>query len=125
MEAFVKRFKTDLHNCVGLIQEPKKLKESIRDIYEKYVQKADMVSEKFPLLAAGLRSASLGSLPLFLQVEIVGVNSDLHEEYTRQREHLERNLATLKKKVIKESEIHRGDYVRIMQVLSGLETGCH
>ncbi|XP_066480340.1 cilia- and flagella-associated protein 57 isoform X1 [Tiliqua scincoides] len=90
MEALIKRFKTDLHDCVGLIQEPKKLKESIRDIYEKYVQKADMV-------------------------EIVGVNSDLHEEYTRQREHLERNLATLKKKVIKESEIHRGDYVRIMQ----------
>lgn len=45
MEALVKRFKTDIHNCVGLIQEPKKLKESIRDIYEKYVQKADRVSE--------------------------------------------------------------------------------
>uniref|UniRef100_A0A8D0DZ11 Cilia and flagella associated protein 57 n=1 Tax=Salvator merianae TaxID=96440 RepID=A0A8D0DZ11_SALMN len=90
MEALVKRFKTDLHNCVGLIQEPKKLKESIRDIYGKYVQKADMV-------------------------EIVGVDTDLHQEYTRQREHLERNLATLKKKVIKESEIHRADYVRIMQ----------
>ncbi|XP_061488605.1 cilia- and flagella-associated protein 57 isoform X1 [Rhineura floridana] len=90
MEALVKRFKTDLHNCVGLIQEPKKLKEGIRDIYEKYVQKADMV-------------------------EIVGVDTDLHQEYTRQREHLERNLATLKKKVIKEGEIHRADYVRIMQ----------
>uniref|UniRef100_A0A8C5SHT4 Cilia and flagella associated protein 57 n=1 Tax=Laticauda laticaudata TaxID=8630 RepID=A0A8C5SHT4_LATLA len=90
MEALVKRFKTDIHNCVGLIQEPKKLKESIRDIYEKYVQKAD-------------------------RVEIVGVDSDLHQEYTRQREHLEHNLATLKKKVIKESEIHRTDYVRIMQ----------
>ncbi|XP_039179192.1 cilia- and flagella-associated protein 57 isoform X3 [Crotalus tigris] len=90
MEALVKRFKTDIHNCVGLIQEPKKLKESIREIYEKYVQKADMV-------------------------EIVGVDSDLHQEYTRQREHLEHNLATLKKKVVKESEIHRADYVRIMQ----------
>ncbi|XP_007436852.1 cilia- and flagella-associated protein 57-like, partial [Python bivittatus] len=90
MEALVKRFKTDLHNCVGLIQEPKKLKECIRDIYEKYVQKAD-------------------------RVEIVGVDTDLHQEYTRQREHLERNLATLKKKVVKEGEIHRADYVRIMQ----------
>uniref|UniRef100_A0A8C6VLZ3 Cilia and flagella associated protein 57 n=1 Tax=Naja naja TaxID=35670 RepID=A0A8C6VLZ3_NAJNA len=95
MEALVKRFKTDIHNCVGLIQEPKKLKESIRDIYEKYVQKAD-------------------------RVEIVGVDSDLHQEYTRQREHLEHNLATLKKKVIKESEIHRADYVRIMQENVGL-----
>ncbi|XP_030427523.1 cilia- and flagella-associated protein 57 isoform X2 [Gopherus evgoodei] len=90
MEALVKRFKTDLHNCVGFIQEPKKLKEGIRELYDKYVQQADMV-------------------------EIVGVDTDLQQEYTRQREHLERNLATLKKKVVKESEIHRADNVRIMQ----------
>lgn len=44
------------------------------------------------------------------------MNSDLQQEYARQREHLERNLATLKKKVIKEGELHRTDYVRIMQV---------
>ena len=49
-------------------------------------------------------------------MEIAGLNSDLQQEYTRQREHLERNLATLKKKVVKESELHRTDYVRIMQV---------
>ncbi|EDL30489.1 RIKEN cDNA 1110020C03 [Mus musculus] len=49
------------------------------------------------------------------QVEIAGLNSDLQQEYARQREHLERNLATLKKKVIKEGELHRTDYVRIMQ----------
>ncbi|XP_060629266.2 cilia- and flagella-associated protein 57 [Anolis sagrei] len=90
MEALIKRFKTDIHNCVGLIQEPKKLKESIKDIYEKYVQRMDMV-------------------------EIVGVTTDLHQEYTRQREHLERNLATLKKKVTRDYEMHRADYVRIMQ----------
>ncbi|XP_074859320.1 cilia- and flagella-associated protein 57 [Carettochelys insculpta] len=90
MEALVKRFKTDLHNCVGFIQDPKKLKEGIRELYNKYVQQADMV-------------------------EIVGVDTDLQQEYTRQREHLERNLATLKKKVVKESEIHRADNVRIMQ----------
>lgn len=50
------------------------------------------------------------------QVEIAGLNTDLQLEYSRQREHLERNLATLKKKVVKESELHRTDYVRIMQV---------
>lgn len=44
------------------------------------------------------------------------MNSDLQQEYARQREHLERNLATLKKKVVKESDLHRADYVRIMQV---------
>lgn len=44
------------------------------------------------------------------------MNTDLQQEYARQREHLERNLATLKKKVVKDSELHRTDYVRIMQV---------
>lgn len=46
------------------------------------------------------------------------MNTDLQLEYARQREHLERNLATIKKKVVKESELHRTDYVRIMQVLT-------
>ncbi|XP_059741156.1 cilia- and flagella-associated protein 57 isoform X4 [Bos taurus] len=90
LEALVKRFKTDLHNCVAYIQEPRQLKEKVRALFEKYVQRADMV-------------------------EIAGLNSDLQQEYARQREHLERNLATLKKKVVKESELHRTDYVRIMQ----------
>ncbi|XP_021796068.1 cilia- and flagella-associated protein 57 isoform X4 [Papio anubis] len=90
LEALVKRFKTDLHNCVAYIQEPRLLKEKIRGLFEKYVQRADMV-------------------------EIAGLNTDLQQEYARQREHLERNLATLKKKVVKESELHRTDYVRIMQ----------
>ncbi|XP_068949908.1 cilia- and flagella-associated protein 57-like [Petaurus breviceps papuanus] len=90
MEALVKRFKIDLHNCVGYIQEPRQLKEKIRSLFDKYVQQADMV-------------------------EIVGVDTDLQQEYIRQREHLERNLATLKKKVLKENELHRTDNVRIMQ----------
>ncbi|XP_066125551.1 cilia- and flagella-associated protein 57 isoform X2 [Saccopteryx bilineata] len=90
LEALVKRFKTDLHNCMAYIQEPRQLKEKVRGLFEKYVQRADMV-------------------------EIAGLNTDLQQEYARQRDHLERNLATLKKKVVKESELHRTDYVRIMQ----------
>jgi hypothetical protein len=38
VEAVVKRFKTELYNCVGFIQEPKKLKESVKQLYQKYVQ---------------------------------------------------------------------------------------
>nr|XP_012631296.1 cilia- and flagella-associated protein 57 isoform X1 [Microcebus murinus] len=90
LEALVRRFKTDLHNCVAYFQEPRLLKEKVRGLFVKYVQRADMV-------------------------EIAGLNSDLQQEYARQREHLERNLATLKKKVVKEGELHRTDYVRIMQ----------
>ncbi|XP_038622165.1 cilia- and flagella-associated protein 57 [Tachyglossus aculeatus] len=90
LESLVKCFKMDLHNCVGFIQDPRKLKDGIRGLFEKYVQEADMV-------------------------EIVGVDTDLQQEYIRQREHLERNLATLKRKVVKENELHKTDNVRIMQ----------
>ncbi|XP_072275438.1 cilia- and flagella-associated protein 57 [Pyxicephalus adspersus] len=90
VEAVVKRFKTDLHNCVGFIQEPKKLKDSIRELYTKYVQESDAA-------------------------EIVGIDADIQREYARQREHLERSLSTLQKKLAKDTEIHRVDNVRIMQ----------
>lgn len=50
MEALVRRFKTDLHNCVAYIQEPRLLKEKIRALFENYVQRADMVSSECPAL---------------------------------------------------------------------------
>ncbi|XP_069837406.1 cilia- and flagella-associated protein 57 isoform X1 [Dendropsophus ebraccatus] len=90
VEAVVKRFKTDLHNCVGFIQEPKKLKDNIRELYAKYVQESDAA-------------------------EIVGIDADIQREYARQREHLERSLSTLQKKLVKDTEIHRADNVRVMQ----------
>ncbi|XP_036452639.1 cilia- and flagella-associated protein 57 [Colossoma macropomum] len=90
VEALVRRFKTDLHNCVGFIQEPKKLKESIRELYERYVQQSDVV-------------------------EIVGVDADIQREYSRQREHLEKNVASLKRKLAKDTEVHRADNVKIMK----------
>lgn len=43
VEAVLHRVKTDLHNCVGFIQEPKKLKESIRQVYARYIQQSDVV----------------------------------------------------------------------------------
>ncbi|NXV32406.1 CFA57 protein, partial [Rissa tridactyla] len=90
MEALIKRFKADLHNCVGFIQDSKKMKDGIRELYSKYVQQSDMV-------------------------ETDAVDIDLQQEYMRQREYLERNLAALKKKVVKDQEIHQAAYMRIMQ----------
>ena len=61
MEALVKRFKTDLHNCVAYIQEPRQLKEKVCALFEKYVQRADMVSSAShprPPLSSGLSPPS-------------------------------------------------------------------
>lgn len=51
------------------------------------------------------------------QVEMEAVDTDLQQEYMRQREYLERNLAALKKKVVKDQEIHQASYRRILQVI--------
>lgn len=53
-----------------------------------------------------------------LQEESVGVDMDIQKEYSRQREHLERSVASLRKKLAKDTEIHRADNVRIMQVIT-------
>ncbi|NXI39863.1 CFA57 protein, partial [Galbula dea] len=90
METLIKRFRTDLHNCVGFIQDSKKIKDEICDLYTKYVQQSDLV-------------------------ETEAEDIDLQQEYMRQREYLERNLAALKKKVAKDQEIHQDAYRRILQ----------
>jgi chromosome segregation ATPase len=88
-EAVCRRFKTDLHNCVAYIQEPKKLKESIKQLYAKHVQDDT--------------------------IESASVDADIQREYSRQRKHLEQSVASLRKKLAKDTEIHRADNVRIMQ----------
>ncbi|XP_006813560.1 cilia- and flagella-associated protein 57-like [Saccoglossus kowalevskii] len=88
-EAMLRRFKTDLHNCIGYIQDPKKLKDSIKQLYQKHVQ------DDTP--------------------ESASVDADIQREYSRQRKHLEQSVSSLRKKLAKDTEIHRADNVRIMQ----------
>ncbi|XP_069795130.1 cilia- and flagella-associated protein 57 isoform X1 [Narcine bancroftii] len=90
VELVVKRFKTDIYNCAGFIQDPKKLKENVQQLYEKYVPQSDMF-------------------------DIAAVDSDIQKEFGRQRNHLEKSITTLQKKLLKDAEIHRADNVRIMQ----------
>ena len=42
--------------------------------------------------------------------------TDMHAEYARQRQHLEHSVAALRKKLAKDTEIHRLDNIRVMQV---------
>lgn len=46
METHLQRLRSDLHNCAGFIQEPKKLKDSVQMIYAQYV-KTDVVSGSY------------------------------------------------------------------------------
>lgn len=88
-ELELKQVKTDIHNCVGFIQNPKMLKDQIKKVYEKHVH--DDVSEA------------------------ANVDQDIQKEYARQREHLEKTVNSLKHKLVKDSEVHKVDNIRIMQ----------
>jgi len=85
--ALVRRFKIDLHDCMQFLQEPKPLKEQVASLYRKYVQE-------------GVR-----------QVEL---DADTQKKYNQQRDYLEKSVESLKRKLAKDSEVHRIDNMRIM-----------
>merc|ERR1719271_2199911 len=86
--ALIKRFKIDLHECMQFIQEPKQLKEAVALLYSKYVQ-------------SGVKKLEL--------------DTDTQKEYNRQRDYLEKSVDSLKRKLVKDSEVPRIDNMRIMQ----------
>eukprot|EP00163_Fabomonas_tropica_P019041 TRINITY_DN334_c0_g1_i4.p1 TRINITY_DN334_c0_g1~~TRINITY_DN334_c0_g1_i4.p1 ORF type:complete len:1057 (+),score=414.00 TRINITY_DN334_c0_g1_i4:945-4115(+) len=88
LEAIIRRFKTDLHECVQHIQDPKMLKESVKAVYQRHVTN---------------------------EIKAAGMDIDIQKEYSRQREYLEKNLESLKRKLAKDSKLHKSDNMRIMQ----------
>jgi hypothetical protein len=88
-QTIIKRFKNDLHECVQYIQEPKQLHDKVMELYAKYVG------------ASGVKKQEL--------------DADIQKEYLRQKDYLERSVESLKRKLLKDSEVHRQDNMRIMQ----------
>ncbi|XP_053172243.1 cilia- and flagella-associated protein 57 [Scomber japonicus] len=89
METHLQRLRSDLHNCAGFIQEPKKLKDSVQMIYAQYV-KTDVV-------------------------ETSSVDEEIQRTFRRQREHLDKTIASLKTRLAKSAEEHEKVYVKLMK----------
>ena len=87
-ETYRNRVRTDLSELVQKIQEPKQLSQAIANLYKKHVKSV-------------LSKAPQG-------------DDGLHVEYNRQKEFLGRTVDSLKKKLVKDSDGHRGDATRIM-----------
>ena len=87
----VRGLKTELHETVQHIQDPKALKDSVKRMYQKHVTEA---------------------------VASRAIEPDIAAEYTRQREYLEKSVESLKRKLNKNMELHRSDNMRMMQVRS-------
>ncbi|KAL6752180.1 WD repeat domain 65-like protein [Haematococcus lacustris] len=85
----LRRIQHDLQTLVAVIQEPKALKERVKGLYQKYC--ADLTED-------GMEESG-----------------DLEREAARQREYLEKTVDSLKRKLAKDSELHRTDNLRIMQ----------
>merc|ERR1712087_885465 len=77
-----------LHVKQRSLQEPKQLKESVLALHKKYMPN-------------GIKKQEL--------------DSDIQREYNRQRDYLEKSVESFKRKLIKDSHVHRSDNTRILQ----------
>lgn len=86
-EVFKSRIRSDIHDVVQNIQDPKKLKEEIKDLYQKHVNESIKKQE---------------------------MDYDIQREYDRQRSYLEKTVESLKKKLIKATETSKTETNRVI-----------
>ncbi len=95
LKTVLKRFKADVHNAMKLVQEPHAFSASMRQIYSKHVNSVCNNS------ILGLFSSKLFFYfkDSTSELETEGSEVDVHQEYSRQRQFLERSISSLKAKV--------------------------
>ncbi|CAM9343742.1 unnamed protein product [Lampetra planeri] len=89
LKIHVDRLKSDLHACAGLIQEPRKLKDSVQMIYARYVQQPVREDES--------------------NME------EIQKAFRLQRGLLEKTIASLKTRLAQSAEEHQKIYVKLMK----------
>lgn len=85
----IKGFKDDVYDAVQFIDSFIALQKRIAELFEKYVKDKD--------------------------VKTVDIDPDIQKEYENQKKYLENSANSLKKKLTKDSEIHKQDNYRIMK----------
>ena len=88
LQTLVQTIKDGIYESVQYIQDYKKLKESILNVYQHYVRTDARPQE---------------------------VDTDIHKEYEQQRKYLENNVSSLKAKLDKLVKAHKQDNYRIMK----------
>ncbi|OEH79837.1 wd g-beta repeat-containing protein [Cyclospora cayetanensis] len=87
-EQRMRRLQLDIYECMQYLQDPHTLKQRVTALYRKYLTTTLPPSE---------------------------VDTDILKEQTRQRDYLEKSVECLKKRLGKDSEMHRQDNVKLMQ----------
>ena len=81
-------FCSELHSVAQHIQDPEMLKEAVKRLHSRYV----------------LKKVKTGDL-----------DADITKEYKRQKEYLEKSVDALKRRLNRDSALHRADNMRVMQ----------
>lgn len=87
-ETYRNRIRTDLSELVTKIQEPNQLSQAVAGLYRKHVKS---IISKAPVVDEGLQT-----------------------EYIRQKDYLSRTVESLNKKLVSDSDVHKGEANRIM-----------
>merc|ERR1712072_1475037 len=90
-ESYTRKFRRDLAMCAAGVEDQNDLKAGVKELYQRYV--LDEYKRK--------------------DSEESSAGFDLQAEYARQREHLERNVAQLKRKVLKDEKMYKTDKKRM------------
>ncbi|KAJ3595489.1 hypothetical protein NHX12_004792 [Muraenolepis orangiensis] len=93
-KATVDRFQVDLNRCTTLLQDPKQLKKAMQEMCDKY--SSAVVTERG-------------------QVEIAGLEPDIHREYAHQRDHLEKMVCSLKTQLARDSEVQGQNSTKLLK----------
>jgi len=86
--AYIDRYRRDLHQALQNFTNHNKLKKDVVALYKQYVQEDVLATASF-------------------------LEGDAQREYNRQREHLERNVAALKRNIAKDFVMHEKDTARL------------
>ena len=90
-ESYTRKFRRDLAMCAAGVEDQNDLKAGVKELYQRYVLDEDKRKDS----------------------EESSAGFDLQAEYARQREHLERNVAQLKRKVLKDEKMYKTDKKRM------------
>jgi len=120
-------FKTELHEVYQDIEDPKKLKDGIKRLFQRHVQNAKQMEEvaernrakEKAAAAAMAQRAKAGSTTdlsstLPLPPPLSASVSDVHHDYQRQRHYLERSIDSHNAKCKKDMRVHVKEHTRIM-----------
>ncbi|CAM9492887.1 unnamed protein product [Chrysoparadoxa australica] len=109
LEAASRRLKTELHECVELIQSPEELLAQVKKMYTQHVSEELPQSEVDPNVQHEHHRAGVGQQMLHASCLVRQLLMLLHKEY------LERRMLLLREKFLRDVGSHRMDNLGIMQ----------